>query len=122
MTPFGWLIAFKIYIVWAGVFLIYLLNKKAVSFMFFGVVAWLREGFEDADGKFHSKDIFLMIFSGVLISMIFLEWGFQRPFSTPAWLTIDVLMGGGVVSKWSESSNFNILPNFFGKKNDKQGQ
>jgi hypothetical protein len=122
MTPLGWLVTFKIYVVWAAIFLIYLLNKKGASAMFFAVVSWLKEGFEDADGKFNAKDIYMGIFSGVLITMIFMDFRVHGEFSTHSWIIIDSLVAGGALTKFVESPQFAQIQKLFGKKHDKTGQ
>src|SRR5687768_426482 len=92
-----WELLWKFWILGFIAFIVILLNRRKVFIYLFSVLFWLKEGVEDADGQFNSKDLWLMIFSITLIVMGFLEWATQKPFSAHFWTIISVLAGGGAV-------------------------
>jgi hypothetical protein len=89
-----------------------LLNWKSIFQAILGIIFWFKEGVEDADGEFNSKDLWLMVFSITLICMGFLEWLTQKPFSNQFWAIISVLTTGRLVFKGVEEY-------FFKKKEEK---
>jgi hypothetical protein len=94
-------------VVWLFVYF----NKRWLRYFLYKFFLWLKDGWEDADGKHNQKDLWFNINSATIIIMGFLQWKTQIPFPLEFWAIMAVSTGATL---------FTRTMSYFKKNNDQK--